>query len=54
MSGSAAFDQAFPPCTLQCVIQYPTLENACAAVTTIVACGEAACRGADLTRFEAF
>ncbi|KAI8832279.1 hypothetical protein BJ741DRAFT_614905 [Chytriomyces cf. hyalinus JEL632] len=54
MSGSAAFDQAFPPCTLQCVIQYPTLETACAAVTTIVACGEAACRGADLARFEAF
>ncbi|KAJ3234470.1 hypothetical protein HDU78_005831 [Chytriomyces hyalinus] len=54
MSGSAAFDQAFPPCALQCVIQYPTLETACAAVTTIVACGEAACRGADLTRFETF
>ncbi|KAJ3236422.1 hypothetical protein HDU81_010805 [Chytriomyces hyalinus] len=54
MSGSAAFDQVFPPCALACVVQYPTLEAACAAVSTIVTCAATSCTGPDLNRFENF
>ncbi|KAJ3228901.1 hypothetical protein HDU81_005805 [Chytriomyces hyalinus] len=49
----AALEQAIPPCALACAAQYTSLEAACAAASTIMACGEAACTGPDLTRFDA-
>ncbi|KAJ3231165.1 hypothetical protein HDU78_007851 [Chytriomyces hyalinus] len=49
----AALEEAIPPCAINCVSQYTSLEAACAAAATIETCGATACTGPDLTRFEA-
>ncbi|KAI8827529.1 hypothetical protein BJ741DRAFT_674974 [Chytriomyces cf. hyalinus JEL632] len=52
-AGFAALEEAFPPCAMDCIMQYATPEAACAASNAIMTCGESACTGPDLTRFEA-
>ncbi|KAJ3231475.1 hypothetical protein HDU78_007701 [Chytriomyces hyalinus] len=49
----AALEEAIPPCALACTTTFTSLEAVCAAATTIVTCGRAACTGPDLFRFNA-